>query len=90
MSGQATITGFNTDNSLYQLDQPARKIRRLHGQAEATIELRADYQWVDYLELVGGIHEGRSVLILWADPIARNATITSPVRAIHRQEDTDE
>ncbi len=84
-----TATGFDTDNSTYQLDQSARKIRRLHGQSGPTVEFRADGQWVDYLELVGGIHEGQSVLIAWADPIARNATITSPVRAIYRQEATD-
>ena len=76
-----TVTG-----SLYEIDLPNNRVRRLTGTKAVTNHQNDDGDWQDYLE-VSEVKVGVGVFITWrydiveGDTIARN-TLTSDVAEI--------
>lgn len=85
---------LHTANSTYEVDESAKRIRRLAGQHPPTQRFQADGEWRDYERL--GVHRagahrveekrpqvGASVVIFWPDERGLMPhTITSPVAEI--------
>jgi hypothetical protein len=71
---------FRTENSVYEIDQEQKLVRRLAGLNEPRGHMAADLEWTEYVSLY--LVVGRQAYIHWTDGKTR---VTSPVRDIFGQ-----
>ena len=69
-------TTYHTRNSLYEVDEDAKRARRVTGTGEPTPQFHQDGEWQDFERFIpdGGFSDG--LVFVWSDG---TWTITSPV-----------
>jgi len=75
---------FKTENSTYEVDEDAKKIRRLYGAGDPTNRQGKDAEWREFSK-ISSVTIGDPVLIIWevsSDGMALKATQTSFITSI--------
>ena len=73
---------FTTYNSIYEIDQAGRRLRRLVGSNTPTPRQGDDGEWQSF-HAISAVTVGDPVIIVWRmQGDAAQATYTSPVTAI--------
>jgi hypothetical protein len=74
---------FTTENSVYEVDHPNNRIRRLEGRNDPTPRQGTDGEWKTYVA-ISAIAEKAQVLVIWQilDDGAIKGTATSRVQQI--------
>lgn len=65
---------LNTLNSIYEIDEDGKRIRRVSGKNDPTGHFQPDGEWKPYVKILPWMHGAR--MVLWPDG---QATILSVV-----------
>jgi hypothetical protein len=81
-------------NSLYEINQKTKQIRRLVGLNNPTPRMGADGNWKDY-QSISEIIIGQSLIIVWETLLedgrsTYRTTMTSPIKSIQYLDDANE
>lgn len=73
----------HTQNSVYEIDQCKKRVRRIEGEGQPTARFSPNGEWKTYSVLLQ-LEIGKSMAILWPDgqPDLRDFSVSSVVLAL--------